>query len=47
MKLQMVDLKGQYDRIREEVNKAIQEVVDSAAFINGPQVKVFTEHLSG
>lgn len=47
MKLQMVDLKGQYDRIREEVNKAIQEVLDSAAFINGPKVKEFTERLAG
>lgn len=46
MKLQMVDLKGQYDRIRDEVNKAIQDVLDSAAFINGPQVKEFTEHLA-
>ena len=35
----MVDLKGQYQKIKPEVDKAIQEVIDSAAFINGPAVK--------
>ena len=35
MKLNMVDLKGQYDKIREEVNAEIQKVLDTTAFING------------
>ena len=35
MKLNMVDLKGQYDKIREEVNVEIQKVLDTTAFING------------
>ncbi len=39
--LQMVDLKTQYQRIKAEVDKGIQEVIDSAAFINGPVVKAF------
>lgn len=45
-KLQMVDLKGQYEGIREEINTEIQKVLDSAAFINGPQVKEFAAHLA-
>jgi len=46
MKIAMVDLHGQYERIREEINNAIQEVLDTAAFINGPQVKTFARHLA-
>lgn len=46
MKLQMVDLKGQYDKIREEVNAEIQKVLDTTAFINGPKVKEFASHLA-
>lgn len=42
----MVDLKGQYLKIKEEVDVAIQGVIDSCAFINGPQVKAFAQHLS-
>jgi dTDP-4-amino-4,6-dideoxygalactose transaminase len=37
----MVDLKGQYLKIKEEVDKGIQEVIDGTAFINGPAVKEF------
>lgn len=37
----MVDLKGQYDKIREEVNAGIQDCLDNTAFINGPTVKEF------
>lgn len=46
MKLQMVDLKGQYDRIREEVDAEIRQVLDTTAFINGPKVKEFAAHLA-
>lgn len=46
MKLNMVDLKGQYDKIREEVNVEIQKVLDTTAFINGPKVKEFAAHLA-
>lgn len=41
----MVDLKGQYDKIKEEVNKGIQECIDHTAFINGPAVKEFQRDL--
>lgn len=46
MKLNMVDLRGQYDKIREEVNTEIQKVLDTTAFINGPKVKEFASHLA-
>lgn len=46
MKIQMVDLKSQYMRIKPEVDAAIQEVIDSAAFINGPAVREFAQNLS-
>jgi UDP-2-acetamido-2-deoxy-ribo-hexuluronate aminotransferase len=42
----MVDLRTQYQRIREEVNQAIQSVLDSTAFIQGKDVGVFAETLS-
>lgn len=46
MKLQMVDLKGQYLKIKDEVDAGIQSVIDNTAFINGPIVKEFAKHLS-
>ncbi|MFD0965096.1 DegT/DnrJ/EryC1/StrS family aminotransferase [Pseudofulvibacter geojedonensis] len=44
-KIQMVDLKGQYEGIKEQVNTSIQEVLDNTAYINGPQVKAFQAEL--
>ncbi len=44
-KIQMVDLKGQYTKIKHEVDEAIQAVVDSTQFINGPVVKEFENNL--
>ena len=40
-KIQMVDLKGQYEFIKPEVNAALQEVLDNTSFINGPAVREF------
>jgi len=45
-KIQMVDLKGQYEKIKEQVNESILEVLDSTAYINGPQVKSFETELA-
>ena len=45
-KIQMVDTKNQYLAIQSEVDQAIQEVLDSAAYINGKAVKDFTQHLA-
>ncbi len=44
-KIPMVDLKGQYQKIKEETNEAIQEVIDTGTFIKGPAVKRFQENL--
>ena len=44
-KIQMVDLKSQYEKIKPEVDKAIQRVVDSTQFIGGIEVKAFSEEL--
>lgn len=45
-KIAMVDLKGQYQKIKEEVDAGIQNVIDNTAFINGPIVKEFAQNLS-
>jgi UDP-2-acetamido-2-deoxy-ribo-hexuluronate aminotransferase len=44
--IQMVDLKGQYLRIKNEIDQAIQAVLNSTAFIQGPQVKEFAKALA-
>ena len=44
-KIQMVDLKGQYSSIKDVVNPSIQEVIDTATFINGPKVHEFQKNL--
>ena len=44
-KIQMVDLKGQYEAIKEAVNSSIQEVLDTNTYINGPQVQQFQKNL--
>ena len=42
----MVDLKSQYAKIKHEVDLAIQEVLDTASFINGKQVTDFSHRLA-
>ncbi len=41
----MVDLKGQYNDIKDVVNTSIQEVIETTAFINGPKVHDFQKKL--
>ena len=43
--IQMADLIGQYQNIKEEVQLEINKVLDSASFINGPVVKEFQSDL--
>jgi dTDP-4-amino-4,6-dideoxygalactose transaminase len=43
--IQMVDLKTQYENIRSEIDNAIFSVLNSTAFIKGPEVKLFEEEL--
>jgi UDP-2-acetamido-2-deoxy-ribo-hexuluronate aminotransferase len=44
--IQMVDLRKQYENIRSEIDAAINSVLESTAFIRGPEVKLFEEELS-
>jgi dTDP-4-amino-4,6-dideoxygalactose transaminase len=44
-KIAMVDLKGQYEKIKQDVDTAIAGVINSTSFINGPAVKEFQENL--
>lgn len=44
-KIQMVDLKGQYEHIKNQVNQSVLDVIDSTAFINGPEVHAFQKEL--
>lgn len=44
-KIQMVDLKSQYDKIKDVVNTSIQEVLDTNTYINGPEVHKFQKNL--
>jgi UDP-2-acetamido-2-deoxy-ribo-hexuluronate aminotransferase len=44
-KIQMVDLKSQYEKIKTEVDAAIQNVINNTTFINGPDVQEFKTEL--
>ena len=44
-KIQMVDLKGQYNQIKDAVDASVLEVLDSTAYINGPKVHEFQKNL--
>jgi dTDP-4-amino-4,6-dideoxygalactose transaminase len=46
MKIEMVDLKTQYKHIQSEIDSAIRNVIENTAFINGPQVKTFSDNLA-
>ncbi len=42
----MVDLKGQYEHIQQEIDEAVLSAIRESQFINGPQVSIFTDELS-
>lgn len=44
-KIQMVDLQGQYQKIKDVVDPSIHEILDSATFVNGPKVHEFQKNL--
>ncbi|MGI8598396.1 MAG: DegT/DnrJ/EryC1/StrS family aminotransferase [Chitinophagaceae bacterium] len=44
--IQMVDLKQQYQKIKTEVDAAVLKVIESAGFINGPEVTQFADALA-
>lgn len=41
----MVDLKGQYEKIKDTVTQSMLEIIDTTAFINGPEVHAFQKEL--
>jgi UDP-2-acetamido-2-deoxy-ribo-hexuluronate aminotransferase len=45
-KIQMVDLRSQYERLKAEIDNAVSQVLESSAFIQGPEVKRFSDQLS-
>src|SRR5687767_4866714 len=45
-KIKMVDLHAQYQRIKTEIDEAIQRVLVSTAFIHGPEVEEFAQALT-
>ena len=45
MQIEMVDLKGQYNKIKPEIDQAIISCIESTSFINGPAVKEFQHNL--
>ena len=44
-KIQMVDLQSQYQAIKQDIDKGIEEVMSTASFIKGKKVSDFQEHL--
>ena len=44
--IQMVDLKQQYQKMKNEIDEAVLKVLESSAFINGPQVQSFASALA-
>ncbi len=40
-KIQMVDLIGQYEQIKDQVNSSLTQIMETAQFVNGPAVKQF------
>lgn len=44
-KIQMVDLQTQYQHIKEDIDRGIQSVIDSASFVKGQTVTDFQQHL--
>lgn len=45
-KIQMVDLQSQYHKIKDQIDKAVIDVMESTQFINGPAVKQFADDLA-
>ncbi len=46
MNIPLVDLKAQYQRIKIEIDKAVQEVIQSGQFILGPEVEAFESEVA-
>ena len=42
----LMDLKSQYESIRDQVGQAVADVMESASFVNGPNVKAFEREMA-
>ncbi|MDD4644766.1 MAG: DegT/DnrJ/EryC1/StrS family aminotransferase [Bacteroidales bacterium] len=45
-KIEMVDIRSQYQRLKPEIDAGIAEVLDSSVFIKGPALKAFRDELA-
>lgn len=46
MNIPLVDLRAQHDEVHAEIDAAIEEVIDNAAFIGGPRVSAFEQNFA-
>jgi dTDP-4-amino-4,6-dideoxygalactose transaminase len=46
MTIPLVDLKAQYNSIKDEINSAVHRVIQSGQFILGPEVKAFEDEMA-
>jgi dTDP-4-amino-4,6-dideoxygalactose transaminase len=46
IKIPVLDLKPQYEQIKDEVQAAINRVLESGQFIMGPDVKLFEQEVA-
>src|SRR5690606_29224511 len=44
-KIQMVDLQGQYETIKDHINHSLQEIMQTSTYVNGPEVHHFQKEL--
>ena len=44
--MKFVDLHAQYERYKDEIDQAIQAVIDTTSFINGSEVQAMEEDLA-
>jgi UDP-2-acetamido-2-deoxy-ribo-hexuluronate aminotransferase len=44
-KIEMVDLRSQYERLKADIDNAVSGVLNSTAFVRGPDVRLFEEEL--
>lgn len=46
MRISLVDLKAQYRRIQTEIDAAVREVIETTAFVGGPEVQAFEKEFA-
>lgn len=46
VRIPMVDLKGQFEKIRGEIRSVVNEIIDSSTYVLGPKVREFEERVA-